>query len=352
MADADPDFWPRALTTIAARESLSADQAAEAMRQVMAGEATAAQLGGLLMALRTKGETVDEVEGLARTMLEFANPVHAPAPVIDTCGTGGDRSGTFNISTVAAIVVAGAGVPVAKHGNRAASSRCGSADLLEALGVRIDLDPAGVERCLREAGIAFMFAPVFHPAMGHAAPVRRDLRVPTVFNFLGPLTNPARPHAQVVGVSDARMLPLMAEVLARRGTRATLFRGSDGLDELTTTGPSTVLEVADGRVNESTFDPTDVGLPAADADDLLGGDVETAVSIARSVLDGSTGPRRDVVLVNAAAALAAARAATSLANGLEIAAGSVDSGRAAATAERWVRLSRDEEASGSGSADG
>jgi anthranilate phosphoribosyltransferase len=339
MADADPDFWPRALTAIAAHESLSADQAAEAMRQVMAGEATAAQLGGLLMALRTKGETVDEVEGLARTMLEFANPVHPPAPVIDTCGTGGDRSGTFNISTVAAVVVAGAGVPVAKHGNRAASSRCGSADLLEALGVRIDLDAAGVERCLREAGIAFMFAPVFHPAMGHAGPVRRDLRVPTVFNFLGPLTNPARPFAQVVGVSDPRMLPLMAEVLARRGTRAMLFRGQDGLDELTTSGESVVLDVADGRVRETTVDPLRLGLPTSAPDALRGGDAAASAEIARSILAGDRGPRRDVVVLNAAAALVVAGRAETLPDGLELAASAIDEGAAARTLERWVDAS-------------
>ena len=216
----DPTSGPTLLTRLARARGADADEAAEGMRRVMDGEATPGQIGGFLMALRTKGETVDEVEGLARTMLEFANPVAAPEPVIDIFGTGGDRSGTFNISTVSAIVVAGAGVPVAKHGNRAASSHCGSADLLEALGVTIDLDAGGVERCLAEVGIAFMFAPLFHPAMAHAGPVRRELRVPTVFNFLGPLTNPARPYAQAVGFSDARMLPLMAEVLARRGTRA------------------------------------------------------------------------------------------------------------------------------------
>src|SRR5206468_1362824 len=191
------------------------------------------------------------------------NRVDPPAPVVDTCGTGGDRSGTFNISTVAAIVVAGAGVPVAKHGNRAASSLCGSADLLEALGVTIDLAAAGVQRCLAEAGIGFMFAPAFHPAMAHATPIRRELRVPTVFNFLGPLTNPARPVAQVVGVSDERMLPLMAEVLARRGIRAKLFRGEDGLDELTTTGISTIYDVYDGAVRETHLDPTTIGIPRA-----------------------------------------------------------------------------------------
>ncbi|MGH2591084.1 MAG: anthranilate phosphoribosyltransferase, partial [Actinomycetota bacterium] len=303
MSVPDPDFWPHALSKLAGHEALTADEAAEAMRQVMAGEATSAQLGGLLMALRTKGETADEIDGFARTMLAFSNAVAAPAPVIDTCGTGGDRSGTFNISTIAAIVVAGAGVPVAKHGNRAASSVCGSADLLEALGVRIDLGPDGVERCLAEAGIAFMFAPLFHPAMGHAAPVRRELRVPTVFNFLGPLTNPARPFAQVVGVSDPRMLPLMAEVLARRDTRAKVFRGADGLDELTTTGPSTVYEVTGGDIRETALDPAELGLPAASPDDLKGGDAEASAAIARGVLAGEQGPRRDVVLLNAAAAL-------------------------------------------------
>ncbi|MEX2406215.1 MAG: anthranilate phosphoribosyltransferase [Actinomycetota bacterium] len=340
MGEPDPDFWPHALSKVASHEALSADEAAEAMRQVMAGEATPAQLGGLLMALRTKGETVDEIEGLARTMLEFANPVVPPSPVIDTCGTGGDRSGTFNISTIAAIVVAGAGVPVAKHGNRAASSNCGSADLLEELGVRIDLDASGVERCLAEAAIAFMFAPVFHPAMGHAGPVRRELRVPTVFNFLGPLTNPARPFAQVVGVSDARMLPLMAEVLARRGVRAKLFRGADGLDELTTTGPSAVFEVAGGGVDETTLDPDDVGLSRASAEDLRGGDAAASASIARAVLEGKPGPRRDVVLLNAAAALEVAGRVSGIAEGVEVAARSIDSGDAAATLERWVAASR------------
>ena len=340
MANEDPDFWPHALSKVVAREALSSDEAAEAMRQVMAGEATPAQLGGLLMALRTKGESVDEIEGFARTMLDFANPVLPPSPVIDTCGTGGDRRGTFNISTIAAIVVAGAGVPVAKHGNRAASSQCGSADLLEALGVRIDLEPEGVERCLAEAGIAFMFAPVFHPAMGHAGPVRRELRVPTVFNFLGPLTNPARPFAQVLGVSDPRMLPLMAEVLARRGVRARVFRGADGLDELTTTGPSTVYDVAEGEVREGTFSPEEVGLAESSPEDLRGGDVGVAVEVARSVLAGETGPRRDVVLLNAAAALEVAGSAASLTEGLEIAARSIDSGAADATLHRWVAVSR------------
>jgi anthranilate phosphoribosyltransferase len=335
----DPDLWPQLLTRLTRRESLGADEAAAAMRQIMAGEATPGQIGGFLMALRTKGETAEEVEGLARTMLEFAHPVHAPEPVVDTCGTGGDRSGTFNISTVSALVVAGAGVPVAKHGNRAASSHCGSADLLEALGVRIGLDPQAVERCLAEAGITFMFAPTFHPAMGHAAPVRRELRVPTVFNFLGPLTNPARPYAQVVGVSDERMLPLMAEVLARRGVRAKLFRGEDGLDELTTTGISTVYDVKGGSVRETHLDPASLGLPSATPEDLAGGDPETSAVIVHRILEGETGPRRDVVLLNAGAALEVAGFAATLEEGMATAARAIDEGDALATLVRWVEVS-------------
>ena len=335
----DPDLWPHVLSRLSAHEALSADEAAEAMHQVMAGEATAGQIGGFLMALRTKGETVDEVEGLARTMLDFATPVRTPGPVVDVVGTGGDRSGTFNISTVSAIVVAGAGVAVAKHGNRAASSHCGSADVLEALGVAIDLDAAGVERCLEQAGIAFLFAPVFHPAMGRAGPVRRELRVPTVFNFLGPLTNPARPFAQVVGVSDERMLPLMAEVLARRGTRAMLFRGQDGLDELTTTGISRVVDVRSGETRETTFDPASLGLVRARVEDLAGGDPSVSAEIARGVLAGEAGPRRDVVLLNAGAALEVAGHVASLAEGIEAAAASIDSGAATATLERLVAAS-------------
>jgi anthranilate phosphoribosyltransferase len=272
-------------------------------------------------------------------MLAFANEVHPSGPVIDTCGTGGDRSHTFNISTVAAIVVAGAGVPVAKHGNRAASSHCGSADLLEALGVKIDLDGDGVQRCLEQAGIAFMFAPRFHPAMRHAAPVRGELRVPTVFNFLGPLTNPARPYAQVVGVSDERMLPLMAEVLARRGVRAKLFRGEDGLDELTTTGISTIYDVKDGGVRENHLDPEDLGLRRSKRGDLAGGTPEGSAELTRRILEGEPGPRRDVVLLNAGAALYVAGFAGSLQEGMATAARSIDEGDAARTLASWVAVS-------------
>jgi anthranilate phosphoribosyltransferase len=339
MPEPDPDLWPHTLSRVVAHQALSADEAAEAMRAIMGGDASPGQIGGFLMALRTKGETVDELDGLARTALGFANPVNAPTPVVDTCGTGGDRSGTFNISTVAAIVVAGAGVPVAKHGNRAASSHCGSADLLEALGVKIDLDASGVERCLAEAGIGFMFAPVFHPAAANAGPVRRELRVPTVFNFLGPLTNPARPFAQVVGVSDERMLPLMAEVLARRGVRAKVFRGEDGLDELTTTGISTVFDVRDGDVREGHLDPATLGLAHASLGDLRGGDAAEAAAIARAVLAGEAGPRRDVVLLNAGAALEIAGRASDLATGIQLAATAIDTGAANATLDRWVAVS-------------
>jgi anthranilate phosphoribosyltransferase len=335
----DPNVWPALLSRLAAGESLSAEDSEGAMLAIMREEVTPAQVAGFLMALRTKGETVEELEGLATAALRMAQPVASSGPVVDTCGTGGDRSGTFNISTIAAIVVAACGVRVAKHGNRAASSRCGSADLLEELGVRIDLGPEGVARCLDEAGIAFMFAPVFHPAAAYAAGIRRELRVPTAFNFLGPLTNPARPHAQVVGVSDPRMLPLVAEVLARRGVRAKVFRGDDGLDELTTTGMSMVHETRDGEVLERTLDPADLGLARASEDDLRGGDAATNAAIARAVLAGEAGPRRDVVLLNAGAALEVAGRASSIQEGMALAVSAIDEGAAAAVLDRWAEVS-------------
>jgi anthranilate phosphoribosyltransferase len=337
---ADPDLWPSLLSRVAGGGSLSVDEAREVVLGMMREEATPAQVAGFLMALRTKGETVDELEGFAGAMLELARAVEAAAPVVDTCGTGGDRSGTFNISTIAAIVTAACGVRVAKHGNRAASSQCGSADVLEALGVRIDLDPLGVERCLAETGIAFMFAPMFHPATAYVVGIRRELRVVTLFNFLGPLTNPARPSAQVVGVSDPRMLPLVAEVLARRGVRAMVFRGEDGLDELTTAAMSIVHETRDGEVRKRMLDPSELGLAKATDDDLRGGDVETNAAIARAVLAGELGARRDVVLLNAGAALEVAGAAGSLGDGIGLAAAAIDDGRAASLLERWVEVSR------------
>jgi anthranilate phosphoribosyltransferase len=336
----DPDLWPSLLSRIASGDSLSVEEAELAVASMMREEATPAQVAGFLMALRTRGETVDELEGFARAMLAMARPVATARPVVDTCGTGGDRSGTFNISTLAAIVAAACGVAVAKHGNRAASSRCGSADLLEALGIRIDLDPAGVTRCLEEVGIAFMFAPTFHPATAYVVGIRRELRVPTLFNFLGPLTNPARPAAQVVGVSDPRMLPLVARVLARRGERAMVFRGEDGLDELTTAAMSVVYDVGNGDVRERRLDPSKLGLAKATGDDLRGGDVETNVSIARSVLSGEPGPRRDVVVLNAGAALEVAGTADTLEDGIARASTAIDERRASDVLDRWVAASR------------
>jgi anthranilate phosphoribosyltransferase len=333
------EFWPDTLSRLLAGEDLPAAGAADAMRRIMSGEATPAQVAAFVVALRAKGETAAEVGGLAEVMLELAPPVETPGPVVDTCGTGGDRAGTINVSTIAAIVVAGAGAVVAKHGNRAASSRCGSADLLEALGVKVALQPPAVSRCLAEAGIAFMFAPVFHSAMAHAAGPRKEMGIPTVFNFLGPLTNPARPAAQVVGVADARMQPVMAGVLAGRGTRAYVVRGGDGIDEITTTGPTNVYETGGGRDRKFSLDPSVLGLPSASREDLLGGDAARNADVARAVLRGEQGRARDIVLLNAAAALTVAGLTADLPEGLSSAAESADSGKAGLVLTRWVEAS-------------
>src|SRR5438132_10652417 len=312
------DFWPAVLNRLLAREDLPSEDASSAMRRIMSGEATPAQIAAFVVALRSKGETPAEVGGLAAAMLELAPRVEAPGPVVDTCGTGGDRAGTINVSTMAAIVAAGAGAVVAKHGNRAASSRCGSADLLEALGVKVALQPEGVSRCLHECGIGFMFAPVFHAAMAHAAGPRKEMGIPTVFNFLGPLTNPARPSAQVVGVSNPAMLPVLAGVLSDRGTRAYVFRGSDGLDELTTTGVSTVRETGGGgEPKEFELDPSSLGLPKALAGGLAGGDPAHNADVTKRVLAGEKGPARDIVVLNAAAALTVAGRAGDPSEGLD-----------------------------------
>lgn len=337
--------WPTLLTTLLAGRDLSAADTAWAMRQVMTGEATPAQVAGFVVALRAKGETAQEVTGLAEVMLEQAAEVAVPGRVVDTCGTGGDRSNTVNISTMAALVVAGAGVPVVKHGNRAASSACGSADLLQELGVVVDLPPAAIGPCLAQAGVAFCFAPVFHPGMRHAAVPRRELGVATVFNALGPLTNPARPAAQAVGVSDARLAPVMAAVLAGRGTDALVFRGEDGLDELTTTGPSTVWVVGGGAVREQRLDPGDLGVPRAGLAELRGGDAVANAGAARAVLAGERGAPRDAVLLNAAAALAAHAGGDGpllerLHEGLARATAALDDGSAAAGLRRWVTVSQ------------
>jgi anthranilate phosphoribosyltransferase len=337
----DPFAWPAVLGPLLRREDLSEQQAGAAMGSVLAGEATPAQIAAFATGLRIKGETATEVTGLVRAMLAAAAPLEVPGPLLDTCGTGGDRAGTFNVSTLTALVAVGAGQRVVKHGNRAMSGRCGSADLLEALGVAITLPPEGVAATVADVGIGFCFAPVFHPAMRHATSTRRELGVPTVFNFLGPLTNPARAAHQALGVADPRMAPIMAEVLRRTGIHhALVFYGHDGLDELTTTTTSTLLDVSADGVRELVVDPSELGLAAAGPEDLLGGDVDRNVAIAKEVLAGQGGPPREIVLLNTAAALVAADAALSLADGLEAAARSVDEGRARAALDAWVESSR------------
>jgi anthranilate phosphoribosyltransferase len=337
--------WAGLLSSLLAGQSLSRQDTAWAMREVMNGDASPAQTAGFVVALRAKGETPEEVTGFVEVMLEFATPVVVPGRVVDTCGTGGDRSNSVNISTMAALVVAGAGIPVAKHGGRAASSASGSADVLEALDVVVDLPAAAVAPCIAEAGIAFCFAPVFHPGMRHAAVARRELGIGTVFNILGPLTNPTRPAAQSIGVSEARLAPVMAAVLAARGAEALVFRGDDGLDELTTTGTSTVWTVTGGQVRQSSFDPAALGLPRATLEDLRGGEAAANAGVARDLLAGKTGPIRDAVLLNAAAAIAAYDATSGpleerLAAGLSKAVVALDSGAADAALDRWVEVSQ------------
>lgn len=320
---------------------LTREQARDVMDYVMAGEATPAQIAGLLIALRARGETVEEMTGFVDSMRAHATPLEVPAGSIDTCGTGGDRAGTFNISTAAALVAAGAGIPVAKHGNRAASSRCGSADVLEALGVDITLGADGVRRCIDVAGMGFCFAPTFHPAMRHAGPARRELGVRTVFNVLGPLANPGRVRRQALGVGAPSLAPLMIRVLKDLGhERALVFYGEDGLDELTTTGPSRVFELRDGEVTEYDLEPLDLGLSRAGSDDLRGGTPPENADLLRQVLDGERGPRRDVVLLNAAAAVLAAGRADEWPQALTIAGESLDRGRAKQALTRLVETSR------------
>ena len=311
------------------------------MDQVMAGETTPVQIAGIVIALRARGETVAEMAGFVDSMRAHATPLRAPSGAIDTCGTGGDRAGTFNISTAAALVAAGAGVPVAKHGNRAASSRCGSADVLEALGVEITLGPAGVEACLEQAGMGFCFAPTFHPAMRHAGPARRELGVRTVFNVLGPLANPARVRRQALGVGAAGLAPLMIRVLKDLGhERALVFYGEDGLDELTTTGPSRVYQLIDSELSDYELDPAQLGLKRSRSDDLLGGTPPENAELIRKILEGERGPRRDVVLLNGAAALIAAGKTDDWSEALRLAVDALDSKRAVGVLERLVRVSQ------------
>jgi anthranilate phosphoribosyltransferase len=339
--------WPALIGALIRGETLTAEECAWAMGEVMDGAATPVQIAGFAVALRAKGETVSEVSGLARAMLEHAAPISVPGPVADLVGTGGDGAQTVNISTMGMITAAAAGARIVKHGNRAASSACGSADVLEALGVVIDLPPAATEQLVAEVGAGFLFAALYHPGFRHASVPRRELGVPTAFNFLGPLTNPARPSALAVGVADPRMGPVLAGVLAGRGNSALVFHGDDGLDELTTTGPSSVWVVSGGTVTRVTFDPADLGIGRSAVADLAGGDAARNAAVARAYLAGEPGPVRDTVLLNAAAALAAEAVVpgpeglvAALADGYARAAAAVDSGAAADLLERWAAASQ------------
>ena len=323
------------------REDLSMAEASAAMDAIMDGAAQPSQIAGLLIALAMKGERPEEIVGFARAMRSRATPLaQSHGPVFDTCGTGGDRSHTFNVSTVAALVVAACGVKVAKHGNRSVSSRCGSADLFEALGVNVTAEPAVVEQCLAEAGIAFFFAPTFHPSMRHAGPARRELGVRTAFNLLGPLTNPAGAARQLVGVPRPELTELVARSLALLGSeRAWVVHGADGLDEISTGGYTKVSECRDGQVNTFYLHPSDIGLSKSAPDALRGGDAGDNAEIARRILAGEPGPQRDVVLLNAAAALMVAGSVGSIRDGLPMAAEAIDSGRAASVLEQLRRIS-------------
>jgi len=368
-AFADLGGWPGVLGRLLAGESLGADQAESVLGQVLAGEATPAQIAALAVALRAKGESVAEMTGFVRAMVAHAVPLPLPAGTecIDTCGTGGDRLRSINVSTIASLVVAASGAKVCKHGGRASSSAVGAADVLEALGAVADLGPEGVARCLDEVGIGFCFAPRFHPAMRFAGPVRRELGIPTFFNFLGPLANPARARYQLVGVSDPAMADKMLGVLAANGTlRAMVVHGDDGLDELSTTGPSTVHELVrttggddppdddpagDGRVSVSVYriDPADVGMARATLDDLRGGDAVVNAEAIRRVVAGEASPHRDIAVLNAGAALTIVGRADDLASGVDLAAALIDGGQAAAVLDAFIAVTR-EAAAAEGSA--
>jgi anthranilate phosphoribosyltransferase len=323
-------------------EHLSEEEAARAMEIIMRDEATPSQIAGLVMALRIKGETVEEIAGMARTAMALATPIDVPDPdtLLDVVGTGGDGAHSFNISTISAVVAAACGARVAKHGNRAATSICGAADVLEALGVRIDLPPAGVAACVAEAGIGFLFAPLFHPSFRFAGVPRKELGVRTVFNVLGPLCNPAHAGCRALGVADAALAPKMAETLVRLGVRRALVFNAPGLDELSTAAPSLVIEVMDGQRRQRQLDPAEFGLTPASPDDLRGGDAARNAEIARAVLAGERGPRRDIVLLNASAALRAAGLASDWREGIGLAADAIDRGAAGALLDRWASTSQ------------
>ncbi|MFZ4841420.1 anthranilate phosphoribosyltransferase [Mycetocola saprophilus] len=343
----DTFTWPSLFTSLLSGENLSVAEATWAMQQIMSGAATPAQIGAFLVALRSKGETVDEVVGFRDAILEHALPLPLDSMALDIVGTGGDRFGTVNVSTMAAIVSASTGIPVIKHGNRAASSASGSSDVLAALGIDLSLAPAAVADVARETGVTFAYASAFHPGFAHAGPVRAQLGIPTVFNFLGPLTNPARPEASAVGVAQADRVPLITGVFRTRGATALVFRGDDGLDELTTTGHSHIWEITRGRIAEHDLDPGDLGIARARIEDLVGGDPVRNAEIVRETLAGRLGPVRDIVLLNAAAGIVSYRLAEDhtqmeqpilarFRDALKVAAEAVDSGAALAKLDQWV----------------
>lgn len=337
--------WPVILGSLMNGVSLSRDEARATLGEILDGAASPAQIAAYVVALRMKGETVEELVGMVEAMLAASTRVHidTDGPVVDLVGTGGDRAHTINVSTISALVVAGAGGKVCKHGGQAASSACGSADLLEALGVAISLGPVGVARCVEEAGIGFCFAPRYHPAMRHAGPSRRDLGIPTAFNILGPLSNPGRVRRYLIGVADERMAERMAGVLQANGAvRALIVHGGDGLDELTTTGPSTVVELHDGVVSTWSVDPAELGLPRSDREDLVGGDAHLNAELARRVLAGEHGAHRDIVTLNAGAGLLAAGLVEDLPAGIAAARTSIDAGAAVAALNTLVEVSQRE----------
>ena len=321
--------------------SLSTGEATQVMEEIMEGEVTPAQFGAFVTALRLKGETIDEIVGMAKTMRANANSVIISEPLVDTCGTGGDALGTFNISTAAAFVAAGAGLKVAKHGNRAISSHCGSADVLETLGVKVDLNAEQVKRCLEEVGMGFMFAPLFHPAMKYAAAPRREIGIRTVFNIIGPLTNPAGARAQVLGVADELLVQKLASVLNGLGCKhALVVHGEDGLDEITITGKTKVSELKDGSITSYSISPDDFGLSRASLDSLKGGTTSENALLLRRILAGALGPQRDVVLVNAGAVLLAGDKVKTLKEGIALAKEVIDSGHAWAKLGQLIKFSQ------------
>ncbi|WP_209649114.1 anthranilate phosphoribosyltransferase [Kibdelosporangium banguiense] len=338
------DTWPALLNHLVDGGDLTADDTAWAMGEIMSGNATPAQIAGFAVGLRAKGETPDEVAGIAAGMLARARRVSVDKRAVDVVGTGGDRSGSVNISTMSAIVAAAAGVPVVKHGNRSASSKAGTADVLEVLGVAIGLGPEGVEQCVEELGIGFCFAPVYHPAFRHAAGPRRELGIPTAFNLLGPLTNPGQPSGGLIGCAFERLAPVLAEVFASRGASVLVVRGEDGLDEITTCGLTSAWVVENGEVRPDRIDPAAFGLPIVTSADLLGGDAEHNADVVRRIMAGEQGPIRDAVVLNAAGAAAAYRGFTAdltadLAAGLKQVSEAIDSGAAADLLTRWAARS-------------